>query len=162
MTDSVRHGQYLTRAIELAWAAREAGNRPFGAVLVDPEGLIVESGLNDAVVSGDVTGHSETNLVRAATRKLRGADLSGYTMYTSAEPCLMCAGAIYLSGIGRVVYALPASELGVIAGADSPVRTVPTGLAEALRDVPDGPEIVHHDMGEAASSVHRDFWPGPR
>ncbi|QSE95801.1 hypothetical protein JWS13_43935 [Rhodococcus pseudokoreensis] len=81
-------------------------------------------------------------------------------MYTSTEPCLMCAGAIYLSGIGRVVYALAAKDLASLPGASDRVRMVPTPMAEALAGGDGRPEIRHQPMGPAALEPHIDYWKG--
>ena len=100
----------LDLAIEQARLARVAGNHPFGAVLVDADGAVVLSAQNTVVTGSDVTGHAESNLVRLASTTI-GRDLQGYALYTSTEPCAMCAGAIYWAGITKVVYALGEDEL---------------------------------------------------
>src|SRR3982751_4016956 len=102
----------LERAVALAWEARERGDHPFGALLVAPDGTILEA-RNSVLTKADPTGHAETNLVRLAG-KLDRATLAGSVLYTSPEPCAMCAGAIYWSGIGRVVFALSESELATM------------------------------------------------
>ena len=102
--------QYLSRAVELAREARERGDHPFGAVLVTADGVIVEA-MNSVTTSGDPTGHAETNLVRLAAQRVDAAALPGSTLYTSTEPCAMCAGAIFWSGIGRMVFALSCHAL---------------------------------------------------
>ena len=95
----------LDLAIDQARLARAAGNHPFGAVLADADGTVVLSAQNTVVTDSDVTGHAESNLVRLASTTL-GRDLRGYALYTSTEPCAMCAGAIYWAGISKVVFAL--------------------------------------------------------
>ena len=97
---------HLRRAIELARASRARGNHPFGSLLVDADGAVVLEAENSVVTERDVTGHAELNLVRAAGARLDARALGDHTLYTSTEPCAMCAGAIYWSGIGRVVFAL--------------------------------------------------------
>ncbi|MGR6998098.1 nucleoside deaminase [Yinghuangia aomiensis] len=74
---------------------------PFGAVLAGTGGNIPAAARNSVGTTGDVSGHAETNLVRIATTRVDAALLPGSTLYTSCEPCAMCAGAIYWSGIGR-------------------------------------------------------------
>jgi tRNA(adenine34) deaminase len=103
--------QYVRRAIELAREARERGNAPFGSVLVGEDGSILAEGRNTVDTGSDVTGHAETNLIRAAYRSLDAETLSASTLYASAEPCAMCAGAIFWAGVGRVVYALGAERI---------------------------------------------------
>lgn len=149
---------YLYEAVQLAWSARDSGNRPFGTLLVGPSGEIIVGSKNNAVTTGDVTGHSETNAIRALTVNHEPAFLRECIMYSSAEPCLMCAGAIYLSGIGTVVYALGAEELAALCGPASPVRMVPVGLADALAAGDDPPAIRHVDIGSASRDVHQGYW----
>ncbi|MFZ2514712.1 MAG: nucleoside deaminase, partial [Candidatus Lutibacillus vidarii] len=84
----------LRQAIEVSRQAVDQGNHPFGAVLCDAAGELVLVAENVVNTSADVTAHAETALVRLASVRLRGTDLSAYTMYASCEPCAMCAGAI--------------------------------------------------------------------
>lgn len=97
--------RYLRSAIELARLARARGDGAYGAVLVGAGGEVLAEAGNDQASGRDLTGHAEMNLVRAAGR-FDAAVLARATLYASAEPCAMCAGAIFWSGIGRLVYAL--------------------------------------------------------
>src|SRR5690242_1339059 len=103
---------YLQKAIAVAAKAREHGNHPFGAVLVDAQGQLILESENLVVTGHDYTGHAETNLVRKAGAAFSPEVLAGCTLYTSTEPCAMCSGAIFWSGISRVVFAL--SERGLL------------------------------------------------
>ena len=103
--------QFVRAALEEARAAKAAGNPPFGAVLVDPDGAILHRAGNTEGRTGDCTGHAETNLVRAATREHDPGRLRDTTLYASTEPCAMCAGAIFWARIGRVVFGLRAARL---------------------------------------------------
>ena len=96
----------LRTAVELARRSREHGNSPFGSLLTDADGNVVLEAENTVVAGQDVTGHAELNLVRAASGQVDADALGSHTLYTSTEPCAMCAAAIYWSGIGRVVFAL--------------------------------------------------------
>ncbi len=107
---------HLRRAIQVSVDARAHGNHPFGAILVTGDGRILEAE-NTVVTDRDVTGHAETNLVRLAWRELDATELAASTLYTSCEPCAMCAGAMFWAGIGRMVFAL--SGRGLIALAES-------------------------------------------
>lgn len=148
---------HVRRAIQVSIDARAHGNHPFGAVLVDATGTIVLEAENTVVTERDVTGHAETNLVRLASRTL-GPDLAAYTLVTSCEPCAMCTGAIYWSGIGRIVYALAESGLREITGAhpDNPTLAHPCRLvlADGSRDV----EVSGPHLEDEAAAPHRDFW----
>jgi tRNA(Arg) A34 adenosine deaminase TadA len=99
---------HLRRAIELAGQARERGDNPFGAVLVDEDGTILAEGQN---TERDVTGHAETNLLREACRLYDPRTLAASTLYSSGEPCAMCSGTIFWSGVGRVVYGMSSDRL---------------------------------------------------
>jgi tRNA(Arg) A34 adenosine deaminase TadA len=149
---------HLLRTIELARLAREHGNHPFGALLVDASGAVVLEAENTVVTENDSTNHAELNLVRAASRRFDTAALLTSTLYTSTEPCAMCAGGIYWAGIGRVVYALSSTGLTAMVDDGSgdselalPCREV---FARGGRRVAvSGP----HLEGEARV-VHQGFW----
>jgi tRNA(adenine34) deaminase len=105
MTPLEEHdANHLRRAIELAERARERGDRPFGAMLAGSDGRVLALGENTQNTDRDVTGHAETNLLRRAFRSYGAETLSGATLYASGEPCAMCAGTIFWSGVGRIVY----------------------------------------------------------
>src|SRR5918998_6790702 len=103
--------RHLRRAIDLAAEARAAGDMPFGSLLAGPEGEILAEARNTVLSDRDVTAHPELKLARWAGRELDREVAAATTMYTSCEPCPMCAGAISRSGLGRVVYALSAEQL---------------------------------------------------
>lgn len=149
---------HLRRAIDLAAAARAAGNHPFGAVIVDALGRTVIEAENTVVTGRDITGHAELNVVRAASVDHGDAALHGATLYTSTEPCAMCAGAIYWAGIDRVVYALGSDVLAALVKdlrEDStlrlPCREV---FARGGRQV----EVSGPHLSEQAEAVHDGFW----
>ena len=104
--------RYLRRAIELAAAARAAGDMPFGSLLVGPAGEVLAEDRNTVLTERDVTAHPELKLARWAGRELSAEAARETTMYTSCEPCPMCRGAIARSGLGRVVFALSGDQLG--------------------------------------------------
>jgi tRNA(Arg) A34 adenosine deaminase TadA len=147
---------YLERAVALAREARERGDHPFGALLVTPDGTVLEA-RNSVVTGSDPTGHAETNLVRLAGA-LDRATLTGSVLYTSTEPCAMCAGAIYWSGIGRMVFALSEDALAAMVTEEEgvPPLRLPSrevfargGRAIAV----DGPVPL-----AGATEVHQGFW----
>lgn len=100
--------EHLRRAIALAAEARAGGNPPFGSLLVGPDGSVLAEERNSSLTDNDITAHPELKLARWAAQSLDPATAAGTTMYTSCEPCGMCAGALARSGIGHVVFALPA------------------------------------------------------
>ncbi|MDL2294159.1 nucleoside deaminase [Ruminococcaceae bacterium OttesenSCG-928-D13] len=110
--------EYLRAAIRAGERARAAGNHPFGAVLVDGDGNILLEQGNVEVTEHDHTGHAETALARAASKKYDRDFLWNCSLYTSFEPCAMCAGAAYWTNIGRIVYGASEHDLLADTGAN--------------------------------------------
>lgn len=104
--------KFIQAAIDAARKARRRGNHPFGAILVGPDGRILLEAENTVVTARDCTGHAETNLMRAATSKYERDFLGRCTLYTSTEPCPMCAGAIVHARVEKVVFGAPDPRSG--------------------------------------------------
>lgn len=102
---------YMGKAIELAYRAKEKGDNPFGSILVDEDGNILMEDENTQITENDITGHPELKIARRAAAKYDKEFLKKCTMYNSAEPCTMCTGAIYWSGIGRIVFGISKKRL---------------------------------------------------
>jgi len=98
-----RHDYYMQRAIELSKQSINSGGGPFGAVIVK-DGKIIAEAANSVTNDNDPTAHAEVNAIRKASKLLNTFDLSDCQIYTSCEPCPMCLGAIYWSGIKTVFY----------------------------------------------------------
>ena len=94
---------FMQEAIRLSRQAVEHGNEPFGAVLVK-DGEIVYSNENQIYTGYDPTFHAEAGLLRRFCAETHITDLSGYTLYSSCEPCFMCCGAMVWTKLGRLVY----------------------------------------------------------
>jgi tRNA(Arg) A34 adenosine deaminase TadA len=103
---SERDEQFLRRSFDVARRAMTHGNHPFGAVLVDQHGNVLIEAENGYMPSHDGTAHAERLLATQACTTLSADVLKTATLYSSAEPCAMCAGAMYWAGIGRLVYGL--------------------------------------------------------
>src|SRR5690606_26380334 len=103
--------EFLRQAFAAARRAVEHGDKPFGAVLVSADGRVLGEGGNTEISQQDITGHAETNVLREAWRDLGAEALAGATMYASCEPCAMCAGTIYWSGVGRVVFGVSGARV---------------------------------------------------
>lgn len=99
---SAPHEQYMRRCIELARRSLATSDAPVGALVVLNDQIVAE-GIEGVRGRRDVTGHAEIEAVRAACERLESLDLSGCTLYTSVEPCVMCAYAIRLARVSRVV-----------------------------------------------------------
>ena len=105
----------MQRALELARNAAAAGEVPVGAVIVDPAtGEIVGEGANGPIAGHDPTGHAEILALRAAAEKRGNYRLTGLHLYVTLEPCAMCAGAISLARIGKVVFAADDPKGGAV------------------------------------------------
>jgi tRNA(Arg) A34 adenosine deaminase TadA len=116
MTDDQRtlDRTHLAEALRLAGETLTSGNKPFGAVLVAPDGRVLATGRNTVAQTGDPTAHAELDAVRAVAAQDRAAVVGG-TMYASGEPCPMCAAALVWSGVGRIDFGTAAPDVVAIA-----------------------------------------------
>jgi len=148
--------RWLRRAIVLSRASRDAGEHPFAALIVGADGATLAEAGNGH--STDRTCHAEMNAIRTASASHGPRELHGATLYSSAEPCAMCAGAAYWSGIGRVVYALSEARLLALTGShpDNPTLSLPCRevFARGQRTI----VVVGPLLEEEAAAVHGGFW----
>ena len=151
------HTEFIQGAIDLAYKARNKGNHPFGAILVDEQGHVLLEAENTVVTENDCTGHAETNLIRLASNTYDADFLANCTLYTSTEPCPMCSGAIFWANVRRVVYGLSEESLYKMTGEDSedvlylPCREI---FAKGRKPI----EVVGPVLEEEAKKVHEGFW----
>lgn len=150
--------QHLRTAIEVARSAREHGNHPFGATLVDENGQVLLQAENTVVTGRDCTGHAETNLMRLATQNYPPEKLALCTLYTSTEPCAMCAGAIHWGNIGRVVFALSETDLYAIIGPSPEHLLLPCRDVFAHSQRPIKVEGPAKELDLEARAIHGGFW----
>lgn len=122
---------HLRRCVELAAEAVDAGDYPFGSVLVAAGGQVLAEDRNRENTAGDATRHPEFELARWAAANMTAAERAGATVFTSGEHCPMCAAAHAWTGLGRIVYVSSSeqltawlAELGV---PPSPVRALAIG-----------------------------------
>jgi tRNA(Arg) A34 adenosine deaminase TadA len=149
---------HLRRAIQLAKTARGRGNHPFGALLVGAGGEVLAEAENSVVTDRDPTAHAELNLIRLASGRYDAEALAGSTLYASTEPCVMCAGAIHWSGIGRVVYALPGERLRQLTGHDSAEGPRRLSCREVLARCGSAVAVDGPALEAEAEEPHRGFW----
>jgi len=149
---------FLRLAYEVARRARTHGNHPFGAILVGPDGAVLLESENGYLPDRDMTAHAERTLATRASREWRPEVLARCTVYSSAEPCAMCAGAMYWAGVGRLVYGLSEDRLRALTGnhpenptLDLPCRQV---FASGQRVV----EVVGPLLEEEGEALHRGVW----
>ncbi len=146
---------FARQTIELARQARLAGNHPFGALLV-VDGKVTLTAQNTVATESDPTAHAETNLVSKAIRQLSRDQIRRSVLYTSCEPCAMCAGKMYWAGIRSIAYALPAEELAALAGRDFLIPCSELFGRAAEHVTITGPLVL-----EEARQVHLGFWSPP-
>jgi tRNA(Arg) A34 adenosine deaminase TadA len=152
------HEHFLRLSFQVARRALECGNHPFGAILVGPDGAVLMEQENAYQPTRDMTGHAERVLMTRASQAYSPAFLRDCTMYTSAEPCAMCAGAAYWAGIGRVVYGLSENQLKEITGnhPENPTLDLPCHVVfeAGQRRV----EVIGPMLIEEAASLHQGVW----
>lgn len=149
---------HLRRALRLARLARDRGNHPFGALLADAGGRVCFEAENTVVTHRDCTGHAELNLIRQACAELDRSELARCTLYTSTEPCAMCAGAIYWAGVSRVVFGLSEGELRALTGDDAANPTMALPCRDVFARGQRRIEVVGPLLEDEARSVHDGFW----
>jgi tRNA(Arg) A34 adenosine deaminase TadA len=152
------HPFFLRKAFDVAARARDAGDHPFGSILVGPDGaVLMEQGNGFTAEGRDMTAHAE-RLLASRSKVYDKPFLARCTLYTSAEPCAMCAGAIYWAGIGRVVYGQTETSLKAMTGdhPENPTLDLPCHLvfAAGQRHV----EVVGPLLEDEAAALQADFW----
>lgn len=143
----------MRQALRQAALALEHGDVPVGAVVLGPEGEVIGAGHNDREGSGDPTAHAEVLALRAAAAALGQWRLAGCTLVVTLEPCAMCAGAIVLSRLARVVY-----------GADDPKAGAAGSVFDLLRDrrLNSRPEVLRGVLEPESAQLLRSFFEGQR
>jgi len=147
---------YLRQAIALSVQAREQGNHPFGALIVDAGGSVLAQAMNAS--RGDPTAHAELSAVRSAAALANAGVLRQATLYSSAEPCAMCAGAIYWSGIRRVVYALSEARLLQLTGSHPENPTLSLPCRDVFNCGQRAIAVVGPLLEDEAAAAHAGFW----
>lgn len=142
------HEAHMTRAIELARDAADRGDRPFGSVLVRDD-TVVMSESNRVNTEADIRRHPELHLAYRACNELAPAERAETVMYTSTEPCPMCAGGMASAGFERVVYSVSSAEIAELAGSGPSIR------AEAILD--GVTEVVGPVLNDEGRQVHVEF-----
>ena len=104
----------MRKALEAAAEARAIDEVPIGACLVDADGELIAAGHNRTITDCDPTAHAEVIVLREAARKIGNYRLTGTVLYTTIEPCVMCAGAIVNARIERLVYGTADERFGAV------------------------------------------------
>jgi tRNA(Arg) A34 adenosine deaminase TadA len=149
----------LRAAFAVARKARESGDHPFGSILADADGnVLMEQGNGFTSEGGDRTAHAERMLASRAAKSYDVEFLQQCTLYTSAEPCAMCAGAIYWAGIGRVVFGQTEKDLKAQTGdhAENPTLDLPCHVVFAAGQR--STKIVGPLLSVEAAKLQEEFW----
>lgn len=140
-------------ALDEARGALTTGDVPIGAVVLDPAGEVIGRGRNVREATGDPTGHAEVVAIREAAAAVGEWRLSGCTLLVTLEPCTMCAGAIVLSRLSRLVFAAYDDKAGAVGSLWDVVRD---------RRLNHRPEVVAGVLAREASGLLDDFFRGHR
>lgn len=151
--------RHLLRTIALADEAVAEGNHPFGAVLVSAGGAVLAEDKNSHSIDRG-PGHAEANLARKAARTFDIGMLRGATLYTSVEPCSMCAGTIYWAEIGAVVFGMTEQKLGEMTGEDpeNPTQDLDCRQIFASGRRPVAVRGPFPELEDRIAAQHRAFW----
>ncbi len=141
--------------LALAESEKAAGTAdvPIGAVVVDVDGQVIGRGHNEREATGDPTAHAEVLAIRDAARQVGEWRLTGCTLVVTLEPCTMCAGAIVLARLDRLVFAAYDEKAGAVGSLWDVVRD---------RRLNHRPEVVSGVMADEAGARLRDFFIGHR
>src|ERR1700686_941646 len=145
---------FLRRSFDVARRATTHGNHPFGAILVGADGKLLLEAENGYMPAQDGTAHAERLLATEACRELSREERSQATLYSSAEPCAMCAGAIYWAGIGRVVYGLSEHRLRGLTGNHPENAPLGGPCPEVVRSGQRPTEVIGPLLEDEAAALH--------
>ena len=143
----------MDAALTEAARAQEHGDVPIGAVLLDPAGTVVASAGNERELTGDPTAHAEVLVLRRAAEAVGQWRLDDHTLVVTLEPCTMCAGALVLARVGRLVFGAYDPKAGAVASLWDVVRD--TRMNHRV-------DVVGGIEEEACAAVLREFFVGHR
>jgi tRNA(Arg) A34 adenosine deaminase TadA len=149
---------FLRRSFEVARRALTHGNHPFGAILVDQDHNVLIEAENGYMPAHDGTAHAERLLATQACTTLSADILKNATLYSSAEPCAMCAGAIYWAGIGRLVYGLSEHRLRAVTGNHPENPTLDLPCREVFKSGQQATEVLGPLLEDEAEALHAGVW----
>ena len=158
MTTSKLDEHFLRRSFDVARRAMTHGNHPFGAILVDESRNVLIETENGYLPAHDGTAHAERLLATQACTTLGADVLRNATLYSSAEPCAMCAGAIYWAGIGRVVFGLSEHRLRAVTGNHPENPTLDLPCRDVFRSGQRTTEVVGPLLEDEAEALHARVW----
>ena len=146
-------GPAMRMALEEATKAPAGGDVPVGCVVLDPSGQVVGAGYNQREAAGDPTAHAEVVALRAAAVALGSWRLTGCTLVVTLEPCTMCAGALVLARVARLVFGAHDAKAGAAGSLWDVVRD---------RRLNHRPEVVTGVYAEESAELLRSYFAGHR
>jgi len=158
MSPSELDEHFLRHSFDVARRAFANGNHPFGAILVDQNRKVLIETENGYMPAQDATAHAERLLATQACTTLDPDVLKGATLYSSAEPCAMCAGAIYWAGIGRLVYGLSEHRLRTLTGNHPENPTLDLPCREVFASGQRATEVLGPLLEDEAAALHAGIW----
>ena len=150
----------LRRAFALAGEARARGDRPFAAVIADKTGqVLAEAGSTQGKGGGGTLAHSEMNALHDVLRAGLPRDvLRNATIYSSGEPCAMCAAAIFYTGVGRAVYGLSAGAILHLRNAQPHTAGLSLSCRAVLDSAAERVEVIGPCLEEEGALPHQGYW----
>lgn len=142
------HEVFMAKCLALAQVAKQQGESPVGAILAK-DGFIAGSGIEASKAHLDITFHAEIEAIRQATALLQTQDLSGYTLYTTHEPCIMCAYVVRHTRISTVVIGITTGEMGGISSG------YPLLLDTAIEKWKPAPQVITGMLEKECRELHK-------
>ncbi len=150
---------FLRRAYAVAIDARARGDRPFGAVIVADGAILIEGPSRQGAGGGGTLAHSEmVALGMAHAAGIARETLARATIYSSGEPCAMCAAAIFYAGIGRVVYGLRAEAIAAARNAQAHTAGLGLSCRQVLEAAAAPVEVLGPLLEEEGAIPHQGYW----
>lgn len=146
--DEFDHEAHMRAAFELAREAAARGDKPFGSVLVRDDAVVMTDS-NRVNTAGDIRRHPELHLAHRACNAYTPDERAALVLYTSTEPCPMCAGGLATAGFGRVVYSVGGDEVAAFKGTEPAVSA-----AAVLGGTTD---VVGPVLPEEGRQLHREY-----
>ena len=155
---SLHNDEPIAASMEIALAAaikawREHGDVPVGAVVLDLNGNVIATGVNERELTHDPTAHAEVVAIREAAKKLDNWRLDGCTLVVTLEPCAMCAGAILQSRVSRLVFGAWDEKAGAVGSVVDLIRD-PRALSKV--------EVISGVLAERSSALLKEFFSNSR
>ncbi|MGJ5003758.1 nucleoside deaminase [Bradyrhizobium sp. HKCCYLRH2060] len=153
-----RDAHFLRHSFAIARRATSNGNHPFGAVLIAADGRVLIEAENGYMPAHDATAHAERLAATQACISIAPEIRAAATLYSSAEPCAMCAGAIYWAGIGRVVYGLSEGRLRDLTGNHPENPTLDLPCRDVFASGQRATQVVGPLLEDEAATLHEGAW----